>query len=125
MAKRSPKPQVAEFRPPEGHPAATPPAPEPAAPTRTRKPPRARALPGLEQVRDEELDGACERIGDIREKLAALRQSEKEEKKFCQDRMHGLKLKAHKHAGVELLLVPGDEKLRVRLTGDEGQIAAE
>lgn len=113
MAKRTPAVQESEFTPPE---------PEAGA---TRSNPRARALPGLEKVRDEELDAACERIGDIREQQAALRSSEKQEKKLCQDRMHALKLKAHKHAGVELLLVPGDEKLRVRLTGDEGQIAAE
>ena len=84
--------------------------------------PRSQVLPTLEQIRSVKLDNVCEGIAEER---AAMNKAATEEK--------GLKAKAldimqhadppytiYKHGGVELARVPGADKLRIRLTDDDG-----
>lgn len=68
----------------------------------------------MEQVRDEVLDALCESIGDARDTMNAARNTEQAD---CQASLHRLQEKGwtkYAHAGVELLRVSGEEKLRVR-----------
>lgn len=83
---------------------------------KTRQP----TLPAMAQVRDRTMDGYCEGIGDAR---ALKNKAVQEEKGYIQgalNRMHKTGQTVYKHAGVEVVLVPGDDKLRVRLISDGG-----
>lgn len=93
--------------------------------------PRSQALPGMEQVRNVRLDRFCESIGEGREKMNVLRNEEKGDLQGALREMHDKRVTAYRHAGVELVRVPGsrrvfiacfgvgEEKLRVR-TSKEG-----
>lgn len=91
-------------------------------PRRRVRSPRSIVLPGLEQVRNRKLDNVCEGIGDERRTMNAARIEEQSLVAAAQQVMEGASptLMAYKHAGVELVLVPGSSKLRVRLTKDTG-----
>lgn len=71
-------------------------------------------LPGLEQVRSQKLDNICESIADTREQMNTLRTEEKDEKRGALTTMRERNLTTYRHAGVELVRVPGEERLRVR-----------
>ena len=74
----------------------------------------------MEQVRSRKLDNLCEAIGDERE---MKNKADTEEKGLLQSalrEMQSRNVHIYKHGGVELARVPGSEKLRVRLTKDEG-----
>lgn len=71
-------------------------------------------LPGLEQVRSQKLDNICESIADTREQMNTLRTEEKDEKRGALTTMREQNLTTYRHAGVELVRVPGEERLRVR-----------
>jgi hypothetical protein len=89
--------------------------------------PKSQALPGLEQVRNATLDRASESIADCR---ATINGAKADEAGYVQVALRemmkvasslGQSTYSYKHAGVELLLVPGDAKLRVRALRDGGE----
>lgn len=89
--------------------------------------PKSQGLPGLEQVRNHTLDRCAESIADCRATINNARQEEagwiqtaiREMQKIAAEL--GQSTYAYKHAGVELLMVPGDVKLRVRALKDGGE----
>ena len=87
------------------------------------KGPRSQALPGMEQVRNERLDGLCESIGDERERTNAAKTEEIGLKQSALQVMQRGDIHIYRHAGVELARVPGADKLRVRLRNEEGEAA--
>lgn len=80
--------------------------------------PRSQVLPGMEQVRDRTLDQCCEDIGAARDTMNAAKLDEKAAIQRAIKRMllSPTKTRAYRHGGVELALVEGVDKLRVRLT---------
>ncbi len=78
--------------------------------------PRSQALPGMEQVRNRQLDRACESIGESRDAMNRLRKEEADDLRMALREMHDKKVTVYRHAGVELVRVPGEEKIRVRTT---------
>ena len=86
-----------------------------ASSARTRKPgARSQALPGMEQIRNVRLDHACEGIAETRSNMNALRLDERSDMQAALAEMHTKGLTSYHHGGVELVRVPGAEKLRVR-----------
>jgi hypothetical protein len=81
--------------------------------------PRAQALPGLEQVRNIKLDRLCESIGDGREVINKQRTEEKADLRNALREMHDRNVTVYRHAGVELVRIPGEEKLRVRTSKED------
>ena len=75
---------------------------------------RSQALPGMEAQWIVKLDNACERISDTRAELNKLREDEAGDERIALDLMRTHDLRSYRHAGVELVRVPGEEKLRVR-----------
>jgi hypothetical protein len=74
----------------------------------------------MEQVRNKRLDNICEGIADER---AQKNRCDLEEKGLIQSALKAMQqanISVYKHGGVELARVPGSEKLRVRLTKDQG-----
>lgn len=86
----------------------------------------------MEQTRNRRLDLACESVGELRESLNSLRSDEKTTLQAALREMHDKGVTAYRHAGVEFVRVPGEERLRVRttkedasdITVDEPEIAA-
>lgn len=76
--------------------------------------PRSQVLPGMEQVRNRVLDRVCEGISDTRGDMNRLRGEEKDLQLQAVKAMQAGNVTAYRFAGVELVLVPGDVKLRVR-----------
>lgn len=74
----------------------------------------------MAHVRYRELDAFCEGIADAREKKNEALGDEKGYISGALAAMQKRDCSVYKHDGIELLLVPGDAKLRVRLTKDEG-----
>lgn len=74
----------------------------------------------MEQVRDRSLDRLCEGIGDVRETMNEARQEEAGLIASALKRMQEKNTTVYKHAGVELARIPGADKLRVRVTKDDG-----
>lgn len=93
--------------------------PAKAAKPRTRTRPAAQPLPGMEQARNTKLDKLCESIGEVRDGLATLRGHEKEDVQAALTEMIRGDVGSYRHAGVELVRVAGEEKLRVRTTGED------
>lgn len=83
-------------------------------PKRQRKGPRSQALPGMEQVRNAKLDAFCESIGDGRDSMNAIRGEEKATKSSALREMHDKGVEVYRHAGIDLVRVPGEEELLVR-----------
>lgn len=82
---------------------------------RTRKPgPRSQTLPGMEQVRIARLDNLCEAIAETRGEINDLKATEIGNEQAALKVMQANDVMAYKHGGVQLLRVPGDEKLSVR-----------
>jgi hypothetical protein len=82
--------------------------------------PRSQTLPGLEQTRNGKLDNLCEGIADVRTTMNAAKQEEKTFVIAALQAMVTKGLQVYRHGGVELARVPGAERLRVRLTKEEG-----
>lgn len=87
--------------------------------------PRARrarqgVLPGHESVRSEKLDAICESIGDEREALNKARTEIDALTSAALDMMTKRNLTVYRHATIELARIPGADKLRVRVTKEEG-----
>lgn len=131
MSKKAPK-KAAKAKPAKKAPSASrKPAPTPGkgraqkavrAATRAARKPRNPPLPGLEHVRYEDLDAICEGVGDARKAKNTAIQAEQEYIADAVQAMRGHNLTVYKYAGVELLLVEGDAKVRARLIKDsEGE----
>jgi hypothetical protein len=91
-----------------------------AASTRQKhKGPRAAALPGMEDVRIRGLDDVCASISENRGAMNELRATDGDllNKALKLMRMH--ERTSWRHAGVELLRVPGEEKIRVRTSKEQ------
>ena len=101
-AKKAPKAPAAKRR-----------ASQPA--TRTA---RHQTLPGMEQVRNRALDHICEEVSDVRADMNKRRQEEKELVNQAIRVMQESETTVYRFSGVELVLVPGDTKLRVRTLKD-------
>jgi hypothetical protein len=79
----------------------------------------------MEQVRVGALEGIAEAIADTREKKNNLLEDEKGYVASAIDLLHKHALTAYRAYGVELVLVPGGDKLRVRLVEQQAQKGAE
>ncbi len=84
---------------------------------------RSQPLPGMEQVRNVKLDNVCESIAEERETMNAAKTKEKQLTATALQVMQIGKVTVYKHAGVELIRVPGADKLRIRLVEDSGDAA--
>lgn len=72
----------------------------------------------MEQVRIAKLDNLCEAIAETRADMNELRTTEAGNEQAALRVMQQHDVSAYRHSGVELLRVPGDEKLRVRTSKD-------
>lgn len=91
-----------------------------------RKAPRTPALPGMEnlgQIRD--LDNSCRRLADIRHQMGDLRADEAAEMQTSLNAMRKHNRTSYRQHGVELVRVPGEEKLRVRTSKAEATAETE
>lgn len=79
----------------------------------------------MEQVRNRRLDNLCESIGDARETMNGAKQQEQSDIQAALQVMQRDGLQVYRHARVELSRVPGAEKLRVRLTKEDGDAGVE
>lgn len=82
--------------------------------------PRSQPLPGMEHVRNRKLDNICEAIGEERERMNQAKVEEKGLIQGALQEMRQANVSVYRHSGVELARVPGAEKLRVRLTKEQG-----
>ncbi len=89
------------------------------------KKPRSQSLPGMEQVRSQRLDNLCESIFDERETMNGAKTEEQGLIQSALQEMQKRGVPLYRHARVELARVPGAEKLRVRVTKEEGDASAE
>ncbi len=83
------------------------------------KGPKAQPLPGMEQVRNVRLDRFCESIAEERETMNQARQEEAGLLQGALQEMLRSKTSVYKHARVELVLVPGTDKLRVHVLKED------
>lgn len=86
---------------------------------------RSQALPGMEKVRDQRLDNLCEAMADHRRVMNAARVEEQGDIVTALQHMVKKNISVYKHAGIELVRVPGAEKLRVRLVKEQGDADAD
>lgn len=91
-----------------------------AKPRKQRQSVRSQALPGMERVRNTRLDNLCEAIGDERESVNKAKQEEQSLIGAALNEMQRSGITVYRHSKIELARVPGAEKLRVRLTKEEG-----
>jgi hypothetical protein len=89
-------------------------------PDKKRRTARQPALPGTESVRSEKLDAICEGIGEERDTMNAAKLEEAALVTAALDLMQKRGITVYRHATIELARVPGAEKLRVRITKEEG-----
>ena len=92
--------------------------------TRARRP-RSQPLPGLEDVRIAPLDDICVSISETREQINNLRKEEADLEKVALKRMRAHDRTSWRHSGVELIRVPGEEKLRVRTSKESATAEVE
>jgi hypothetical protein len=87
--------------------------------------PRARQgrLPGAEHVRIGEIDDICEGIGDASDRRDEAVRDIASLKASGIKALHKHNRITHKHQGVAISIVPGDEKLSVRRTKQGGETA--
>lgn len=84
--------------------------------------PRQRSLPDGRggHVRNVRLDRICEAIGEEREAINRARRDEQGYTQGALQVMQQAGISVYRHAGVELSRIPGAEKLRVRMTKEQG-----
>lgn len=87
-----------------------------------RQTPRSQTLPGMEQVRHTKLDRLCEGISECREEMNEQRGIEAEKCRGALVYMHDNSITTYRYAGVELVRVPGEEKLRVRTSKEKATL---
>ena len=90
----------------------------------SRRSPRSRPLPGMEEIRNGRLDNLCEAIGDERERMNAAKVEEQASIQAALQEMQRTSTTVYRHAGIELARVPGAEKIRVRVTKETGDADA-
>lgn len=93
---------------------------------KTRKVTRQHALPGMGQVRNAKLDKFCENIGEARARKNEAILDEEGDSQAALRAMQSADITHYTHAGVELILRRGADKLSVKLLKDktaEGAIA--
>ena len=90
-----------------------------------KRAPRSQVLPGMEQVRSQKLDNVSEAISECRSKKNAAVLEEKGLVTAALQAMVQRGIAVYRHGGVELSRIPGAEKLRVRITAEEGDADAE
>lgn len=91
--------------------------------TRARiKQPRQVAL--IEDARIGPLDKVADAIGEVRDNMNELRAEEKGHLQVAKKLMHQYGKQVYKHAGVQITLVPGDEKVQVRVLKDSGDASS-
>lgn len=78
----------------------------------------------MQQVRNVRLDHICESIGEARTQMNDAKQEEGGLIQTALQVMQNGKVTVYRHGGVELARVPGAEKLRVRLTKEQGDADA-
>lgn len=76
--------------------------------------PKMQALPGMEDMRHAVLGPCCERIADARTQAQEAAQTEDDEKQLALATMRKEKRQSFRAYGIELVRVPGAEKLRVQ-----------
>lgn len=81
---------------------------------------RSQPLPGMEGVRNGKLDNLCEGIAEQRRVMNAAHLETQTDITAALQEMQRKKISVYKHGGIELARVPGAEKLRVRLTKEQG-----
>lgn len=86
---------------------------------------RSQVLPGMEQARDRRLDNLCESIAEHRGVMNRARVEEQSDIAAALQHMVKKGTSVYKHGGVELARVPGAERLRVRLTKEQGDADAD
>lgn len=91
---------------------------KPDSPARRRA--RQGVLPGTESVRSDKLDALCEGIGDERDKMNAARLECQTLIAAALELMTKKNLTVYRHDRIELARIPGADKLRVRVTKEEG-----
>ena len=98
-----------------------------AAPTSKarRSRPQSQPLPGFEQVLHSRLDRLCEGIAEVRTEMNEQRTIEGEKCRAALIYMHDHKVTTYRFAGVELVRVPGEEKLRVRTTKESATLESD
>lgn len=74
----------------------------------------------MEQVRSRKLDNICESINDCRSQKNDAVTEERSLEASALQVMQKEDRTVYRHGGVELARIPGAEKLRVRLTKEEG-----
>ena len=84
-----------------------------------RENPKDQPLAGMEDVRIPELDEVCGHISDVREELNSQRTQEKEHLQTALDLMREHKKKSWQAHGVELIRVPGAERIRCRTSKEK------
>ena len=90
-----------------------------------REEPVQEAIEGMEDVRYTDLDRACTRLGNIRRDKNELIQDEQAAMANVLKLLKAHERTSYKHKGVEVVLVPGDEKVRVRVDKAGGEQDAE
>jgi hypothetical protein len=90
-----------------------------------RRSPRTPPLPGMENARVRSLDEIAASIADCREQINELRGTAAGLEQRALKLMKKHNKTVWKHDGVELVLVPGDERLRVRLIKGGGDAEVE
>jgi len=95
-------------------------------PSNDRKVTRQNALPGMGQVRNKRLDKLCENIGEARERKNQAVTDEEGDSQAALRVMQDGKIDHYTHAGVELIMRRGADKLSIKLLKDktaEGALA--
>jgi hypothetical protein len=94
--------------------------PSQAAPPAKKRGARSQPLPGMEGVRNAKLDNLCEGIAEQRRVMNAAHVETQTDITAALQEMQRKGISVYKHGGIELARVPGAEKLRVRLTKEQG-----
>jgi hypothetical protein len=97
------------------------------APKKRPSGPRSQTLPdkSFDRIRNRRLDSICEIIAEERDRVNEARKEEVGLISSALDVMQKDGIQVYKHGGVELVRVPGAEKLRVRRVKDEGDAGVE
>lgn len=91
-----------------------------AAATEKHTTPKDRPLPTMEQSKNARLERLCDSIGTQREVINAAKTTERGDIQAALQEMQRSGLQVFRHGGVELARIPGADKLRVRVTDEEG-----
>src|SRR5215471_10381704 len=101
----------------------TPPTPAKAQVRRRGRPPKNRALPGMEDHAIKPLEEVAEQYAEIRDQRMELTEREHSLKTHALKLMKKYDKTIYRHGGVEITVVPGEDdvKVRVKKPGDEDQ----